>query len=86
MPQISRFHGIVVRMFFDDHWPPHFHAAYAEHRISIAIESGKVLSGNLPPRQLRLVQTWAGLHRTELQDNWSRAMTGKDPAPIAPLP
>lgn len=87
MPTISMFYGIAIRMFFGsrEHPPPHFHAQYAEHEACIEIETGKVLSGSLPRRQLRLVQAWTELHREDLLVNWKLAMNGEAPLPIAPL-
>ena len=63
MPEISRFYGIVIKMYFADHAPPHFHAEYAEYEARIAIGSLAVLSGNLPPRAMGLVAEWTTLHR-----------------------
>jgi len=87
MPTISIFYGIAIRMFFGptEHPPPHFHAVYAEHQARIEIETGDVLSGSLPRRQLRLVQAWTELHREDLLVNWELAMNGETPLPIAPL-
>ena len=79
MPEISRFFGIVVLMFYNDHSPPHFHARYGEYRATIAIEPPAVLAGNLPPRALGLVMEWAELNRAELIDDWVRA---RDQAPL----
>jgi hypothetical protein len=69
MPEISRFFGIVVRMYFDDHHPPHFHAAYAGHEAQVGIEPIAVLSGALPNRAASMVVEWAALHQTELMRN-----------------
>jgi len=66
MPEISRFYGIIVKMFIKDHFPPHFHADYGEHSAMINIESGEVIEGFLPRRALRLVQDWTELHKEEL--------------------
>lgn len=85
MPEISRFFGIVVAMFYDDHAPPHFHARYGEHRAIIAIESGGILAGQLPPRALGLVTEWAVLHRAELEDDWRRARSREVLNTIPPL-
>lgn len=57
-------------MFFYDHLPPHFHAKYGEFRAKFAIETGEMIEGKLPRRAIRLVQDWAELHRTELNDNY----------------
>jgi hypothetical protein len=70
MPEISRFFGIIIRMFFDDHNPPHFHAEFQEHRAIIDIQSARLLDGNLPPKQLKLVRKWAILHQKELMENF----------------
>jgi hypothetical protein len=86
MPEISRFYGIVIKMYFADHAPPHFHAEYAEFEARIAIETLAVLSGNLPARAMGLVVEWATLHRQELQAQWQSA-TGLMPlSRIDPLP
>lgn len=73
MPTISVFFGIAIRMFFSDHPPAHFHVAYQRYRAVIAIESGAIIAGALPPAVHRLVRDWAGRHRAELLDNWDRA-------------
>ncbi len=73
MPEISRFFGIVIKMFFDDHNPPHFHAEYGGELASIDIRTLAVFSGRLPPRVTGLVIEWATLHQKELLDNWHRA-------------
>lgn len=71
MPEISRFYGIIVRMYAGDHPPPHFHAEYAEAAAQIDIRTGSVIEGNLPRRALRLVQEWTELHRHQLLDNFA---------------
>ena len=63
MPELCRFYGIVIKMFFGDHAPPHFHAEYAGFEPVIAIQSGAVLGGRLPPRAMGLVAEWASLRR-----------------------
>ncbi|HJX10267.1 MAG TPA: DUF4160 domain-containing protein, partial [Candidatus Binatia bacterium] len=73
MPEISRFFGIIIAMFYDEHNPPHFHARYGEHRVEIAIDTLSVLVGRLPPRALGLVMEWAALHRAELLADWELA-------------
>lgn len=85
MPEISRFFGIVIKMFFSDHAPPHFHAEYSGHEALVAIESLEVLRGELPRRALALVLEWAAVHRTELRADWDRARAGQALAPIPPL-
>src|SRR5439155_13013757 len=85
MPEISRFFGIVIRMFFNDHDPPHFHAAYGEHEALVEIESLAVYSGELPRRALQLVLEWGTLHQEELRYNWERARGGLPLKLVAPL-
>ncbi|MCE7063432.1 DUF4160 domain-containing protein [Dyadobacter sp. CY343] len=70
MPEISRFLGIVIRMFFDDHNPPHFHAEFQEFKAIISIKNAELLEGYLPPKQLKLVQAWAIIHEVELLENF----------------
>ena len=85
MPEISRFFGIVVRMYFLDHAPPHFHAAYAGAEARIRIRPIGLLSGQLPPRALALVVEWATLHEGELFENWRRLHSDESPTSIPPL-
>ena len=69
MPTLSIFFGIVIRMYYDDHPPPHFHAISGEHEAKIAVDTLAVIEGTLPRRALKLVLDWAELHREELRDN-----------------
>ncbi len=88
MPVISMFYGIIIRMYLLDnhhHSLPHFHVRYAEFEASITIEDGKVLAGQLPRKQFRLVLTWLCLHREELQADWELAVRGDNPSKIDPL-
>jgi len=85
MPEISRFFGIVIKMFFDDHNPAHFHAEYGEHAALIDIRNLSVFAGWLPARALGLIIEWATLHRDELLENWENAKTQKELQKIAPL-
>jgi hypothetical protein len=85
MPEISRFFGIVVQMYYADHDPPHFHVRYAGHKALIAIETLCVLRGSLPPRALGLVAEWAAKHRAELMEDWNLARAERRLNPIAPL-
>ncbi|HAR41638.1 MAG TPA: transcriptional regulator [Bdellovibrionales bacterium] len=85
MPELSRFFGIIIAMFYDDHNPPHFHARYGEYKASIRIEDFAVLDGYLPPRALGLVMEWAGMHKDELLVDWKLVKENKRPAPIEPL-
>ena len=85
MPEISRFFGIVIRMYFNDHDPPHFHAVYGEHEALIDIDTLSLLRGFLPRRALALVLEWAVFHRDRLRDNWRRAKAGDSLESISPL-
>ncbi len=85
MPEISRFFGIVIRMYFSDHLRPHFHARYAEFEARFDIETTSLISGELPPRALGLVAEWASRHRPELRENWRRGRKRVPLIPIAPL-
>lgn len=73
MPEVSRFFGIVIGMYFNDHAPPHFHARYGGDEAQFAIDTGERLAGRLPARVQGLVSEWLELHRDELQKNWTRA-------------
>lgn len=83
-PEIPRFPGIVVRMHYRDHAPPHFHAFYGVFRIVVEIETG-ILDGHFPPRALRHVREWTSLRQQELMDDWVRAQTACPLKPIPPL-
>lgn len=84
MPEISRFLGIVIGMFYNEHGVAHFHAVYGEHEISVEVESGAV-NGRFPNRALRHVLEWAELHKAELLANWDLARAGKPLNRIEPL-
>lgn len=85
MPEISRFLGIVIRMFYDEHNPPHFHAVYGEHEAEVGIAPFSLLKGKLPPRVLSLVLEWAVKHEEELLRNWDLAREEKPLQPVEPL-
>ena len=84
MPEISRFYGIIITMFINEHNPPHFHIRYDNYRAIIEINSEKV-TGNLPPRAIRLVKDWLNLHRDELLENWELLRRGEQFKRIKPL-
>ena len=86
MPEISRFYGIVIKMYFGDHAPPHFHAEYAEHEARVAIDNLAIISGELPARAMGLVIELATLHQRELRALWERAEKLEALGKIAPLP
>ena len=85
MPEISRFYGIIIAMFFGDHNPPHFHARYAEESVAIEIESLRIMEGHIPPRALGLVVEWATQYKKELLNNWELARLNQAPNKIEPL-
>lgn len=86
MPEVSRFYGIVIKIFYDDHNPPHFHAEYGEHEMLVNIRTLALSGGRLPARALGLVTEWASLHQQELLGAWERAKQLQPPGQIAPLP
>ena len=85
MPEVSRFYGIVIRLHFDDHPPPHFHAEYGDDEALIEIGTLAVISGRLPGRALGLVVEWASLHQDELSRLWSKAQNKERLDKITPL-
>lgn len=85
MPTISRFHGIVITMYFGEHGVPHFHAAHGEHEAVISIAPTELLAGLLPKRELRLALAWGQLHEEELLENWARARRSETLNSIEPL-
>lgn len=84
VPEISRFFGIVIQMYIDDHAPPHFHARYNDYIVSVEIET-LVATGKVPPRTLRMILEWAELHQKELIENWYLLRDKKQPNKIEPL-
>lgn len=88
MPTISMFYGILVSMYVldtDKHHLPHIHIRYNEFKVILDIPEGNVLEGNLPPRQMKLVQAWIELHQDDLMADWHLASTGQTPFKIDPL-
>ena len=85
MPELSRFYGIVVRMFYGDHFPPHFHAIYQSDQIMVNIHTLEIMEGKMSRRALALVLEWAALHRVELRQAWEETSANKEPSKIAPL-
>jgi hypothetical protein len=73
VPILSVFFGIIVRMWHDDHPPPHVHVDYQGYIAAVSIETGEVMRGQLPPRVAAIVREWCLKHRDELQANWCRA-------------
>jgi len=85
MPEISRFLGIVIAIYWKEHGVPHFHAKYGGQRAAFAIDDLRLLDGCLTPRVTGLVLEWASLHREELMTDWTLAMEQKQLRPIEPL-
>ncbi len=84
MPEISRFYGIIIRMFFDDHNSPHFHAEYGEYKCIVNL-SDEVISGTMPKRALKLIFEWVEIHKDELLVNWEKCLNNIEPDKIKPL-
>jgi hypothetical protein len=84
MPEISRFHGIIIRMYYRDHAPPHFHARHGAYGIVFYLGTG-VVEGHLPPNALRLVLEWYHVHRSELEEDWRLVRLKKPLKSISPL-
>jgi len=85
MPTISMFFGILIRMFFNEHAPPHFHAEYGEYKAVINIQTLEVMEGKISRRALELVLDWAELHQAELMEDWELCRKHLEPLPIEPL-
>lgn len=85
MPEISRFLGIIIRMFMDDHNPPHFHAVYNGKEGAFSIETLIMIQGDLPPRIQGIVVEWAAMHQKELLQNWENLHSQKQIKKIKPL-
>ena len=88
MPELSRFYGIIIRMYMEpgtQHHRPHFHAYYQEDVGIYAVDSIEMIAGELPKRQQRMVEAWAELHQLELQQDWERLQSGESPVSIPPL-
>jgi len=85
MPEICRFFGIVIKMFYADHAPPHFHVEYGEQQAVIDIATLMVIGGYLSPRALGLVVEWASQHQDELLKLWDRAKNFQPLYKLSPL-
>jgi Domain of unknown function (DUF4160) len=84
VPTISRFHGIVIQMYWDDHPFPHFHARAAGREAKVRVDQIEVIESTLTRKQLRMVCEWAAVHQSELEKNWQRARNGGTLIPIEP--
>jgi hypothetical protein len=85
MPEICRFYGIIIRMFYKEHAPPHFHAYYGDYEAEISINDLIVIAGSLPRRAELLTLDWAKLHQTELIHEWELAINKQPLVTIEPL-
>ena len=88
MPELSRFFGIIIRMYWETgtpHHSPHFHAYYQDDVAIYGIDPVEIMAGSLPRLQRRLVEAWAELHQQELTEDWQRLQAGYSPLPIQPL-
>lgn len=85
MPIISYFFGIYIKMFFNEHNPPHFHAEYEGNEVEINIQTGEVVSGSLSPRALRFIEEWRQQYINELMEDWELARSKQLPKKIKPL-
>jgi hypothetical protein len=85
VPILSTFFGIIVRMFYEDHAPPHFHVSYAEHCAVIDLETGRLLAGSLPRRCAALVEEWRSARVAGLRAAWESAQSSRVPRRIRPL-
>lgn len=85
MPEVSRFYGIIIRFYYREHPPVHFHAIYGEHEALIEIETGRNYQGYLPKTAYELVNHWRVLHLQELRADWNLARAQQPLLPIEPL-
>jgi hypothetical protein len=85
MPEICRFFGVVIYMYYDDHAPPHFHAEYGDEEILVRIGDLSIIRGKIHPRALGFVMEWAALHKSELMTAWDDASHHQKPSKIQPL-
>ena len=83
MPEVSRFFGIIIAMYYDEHNPPHFHAEYRGHRASYLFD-GAVDAGKPPPPQHKIVSGWARDHTSELEQAWEACRKHQNPGKVEP--
>ena len=79
MPEVSRFHGIIIRMYYDDRHQPHFHAYYGEYAALYSIDPPALYEGAMPRRQQNIILGWTEVHQGELLENWELARRGDSP-------
>ena len=85
MPELSRFYGIIIAMYYDDHVPPHFHIRYGRQRAIMAVDNLMIIEGDVSPRVRGLVTEWAASHREALQEDWDLARQHLPLKSIPPL-
>ena len=85
MPTVSVFYGIIIKMYWDEHPPPHFHAQYGEFEAQVSIKTLEIIKGKLPHSATVLVKEWGLAHRNELMEDWKLCEQLQTPKPIAPL-
>lgn len=85
MPEISRFYGLIITMYYNDHAPAHFHVKYGAYKAKIAIENGDILEGRLPKRAVALIEQWRAIHIENLRGAWSAVLDRRAVERIAPL-
>lgn len=87
MPTISMFYGIIIRLYLGkkEHNPPHFHAYYQDYKATFDIYRCEMIDGNIPRKQIKLIEAWAELHKEDLLANWELAQNGETPFKIEPL-
>jgi len=85
MPVISIFYGVIIRVYYLDHNPPHFHAQYGEHEVIIEIKTGKIINGTIPPRLMALIEVWRVMNQNEIMEAWNMAQRQLPPKKIKPL-
>lgn len=84
MPTISMFYGIIIRMYYDDHNPPHFHAFFGEYKATFNFD-GELIDGNMPNSKMKLISAWALIHKEDLMANWKLAKDSESLYNINPL-
>ncbi|MEC4895144.1 MAG: DUF4160 domain-containing protein [Oscillatoria sp. PMC 1051.18] len=85
MPEISRFYGAIITMYYNDHPPPHFHVRYNQQKALVSIETLEIIEGKVSSRLLKMVQEWAELHQDELKENWELARNNQPLIKVEPL-
>ena len=86
MPEVSRFYGISIKLYYGDHPPPHFHAEYGDDQQVVSIDTLAVIAGKIPPRAAGMVAEWANLHQADLRKVWEQARKLQPLDRIDPLP